>query len=80
MDALEVKGNKAAVMWIPTSAEYRLLEMAKKGAQAVSRGSAVLTRRFPKMQSITLNIAELSQYTSWKAFKQSRCCTPRQYT
>jgi hypothetical protein len=57
MDALEVKGNMVAVMWIPISAEYRLLEMAKKGAQAVSRDSAVLARKFPKMQSMTLNIA-----------------------
>jgi uncharacterized protein YgiB involved in biofilm formation len=46
-----------AVMWIPVSAGYMLLEMAKKGAQAVSRDSAVLAQKFPKMQSTTLNIA-----------------------
>ncbi len=36
INALRAKGNVVAVMWIPTSAEYRLLEMAKKEARSAS--------------------------------------------
>jgi ribonuclease HI len=64
IDALRVKGNVVAVMWMPTSAEHRLLEMAKKEARSASRDGAIPARKFPRMRSTTLNIARSSQRTS----------------
>jgi ribonuclease HI len=64
INALRAKGSMVAVMWMPSSAEHRLLEMAKKEARAASRDGTVPARRFPRMRSTTLNIARSSQRTS----------------
>jgi ribonuclease HI len=64
INALEDKGNMVAVMWVPTSAEHRLLETAKREAQSASRDGAVPLRKFPKNRSTTLNMARSSQRTS----------------
>ncbi|EXL39090.1 hypothetical protein FOCG_18288 [Fusarium oxysporum f. sp. radicis-lycopersici 26381] len=61
INVLRVKGNVVAVVWMPTSAEHRLLKMAKKEARSASQDGAVPARKFPRMQSTTLNIARSSQ-------------------
>ncbi|EGU72476.1 hypothetical protein FOXB_17015, partial [Fusarium oxysporum f. sp. conglutinans Fo5176] len=64
INALRNKGNVVAIIWIPTSAEHRLLEMAKKEARSASRDGAVPAQKFPGMRSTTLNIARSSQRIS----------------
>ena len=64
INALRARGNVVAVMWIPTSAEHRLLEMAKKEARSASSDGATQALKFPRMRSTTLNIARSSQRTS----------------
>jgi hypothetical protein len=61
---LRVKGNVVAVIWMPTSAEHRLLKMAKKEARSASQDGAVPAQKFPRMRSTTLNIARSSQRAS----------------
>ncbi|KAL9572236.1 hypothetical protein ACKAV7_003619 [Fusarium commune] len=64
INVLRVKGNVMAVIWMPTSAEHRLLRMAKKEARSASQDGAVPAQKFPRMRSTTLNIARSSQRAS----------------
>ncbi|GKU07113.1 unnamed protein product, partial [Fusarium langsethiae] len=63
IDALRAKGNVVAVIWMPTSAEHRLLEITKKQARDATQDGATPALKFPKMRSTTLNIARSSQRT-----------------
>uniref|UniRef100_A0A8H7K5N7 RNase H type-1 domain-containing protein n=1 Tax=Bionectria ochroleuca TaxID=29856 RepID=A0A8H7K5N7_BIOOC len=63
INSLQVKRNVVAVVWIPTSADHRLLKMAKKEARAASREGVVPARKFPRMRSTTLNIAQSGERT-----------------
>ncbi|KAJ0133094.1 Uncharacterized protein HZ326_23838 [Fusarium oxysporum f. sp. albedinis] len=64
INILRIKGNVVAVVWMPISAEHRLLKMAKKEARSASQDGAVPARKFPRMRSTTLNIARSSQRAS----------------
>jgi exonuclease III len=64
INVLRVKGNVVAVVWMPISAEHRLLKMAKKEARSASQDGAVPARKFPRMRLTTLNIARSSQRAS----------------
>jgi hypothetical protein len=66
INPLKVKRNVVAVVWIPTSAEHRLLKMAKKEARAASREGVVPAQKFPRMRSTTLNIAQSGEHTRKK--------------
>ncbi|EXA29119.1 hypothetical protein FOVG_19340 [Fusarium oxysporum f. sp. pisi HDV247] len=63
INALRAKGSVVAVIWMSTSPEHRLLEMAKKEARAASRDVVVRAQKFPRMRSTTLNIARSGQCT-----------------
>ncbi|EXA31053.1 hypothetical protein FOVG_17611 [Fusarium oxysporum f. sp. pisi HDV247] len=63
INSMKAKGNAVAVIWMSTSAEHRLLEMAKKEARSASRDGAIPALKFPRMRSTTLNMARLSQRT-----------------
>ncbi|GKU11645.1 unnamed protein product [Fusarium langsethiae] len=63
VNSLKVKRNVVAVVWIPTSAEHRLLKMAKKEARAASREGVVPAQKFPRMRSTTWNIAQSGEHT-----------------
>ncbi|KAL9561366.1 hypothetical protein ACKAV7_014721 [Fusarium commune] len=64
INVLRVKGNVVAVVWMPISAEHRLLKMAKKEARSASQDGAAPAQKFPRMRSTTLNIARSSQRAS----------------
>lgn len=64
IDTLKVNGNSVTVIWIPTSAEHKLLKTAKEEARDATRDGAIPVLKFPRMRSTTLNIARLSQCTS----------------
>ena len=64
IDTLKVKGNVVAVIWMPTSAEHKLLKIAKEEARGATRDGAIPALKFPRMRSMTLSMARLSQRTS----------------
>ncbi|KAF5256557.1 hypothetical protein FOXYS1_12962 [Fusarium oxysporum] len=64
IDTLKVKGNVMAVIWMPTSAEHKLLKIVKEEARGAARDDAIPALKFPRMRSTTLNMARLSQRTS----------------
>jgi len=64
IDALKMRGNMVAIIWMPKSADHGLLEMAKKEARSASEDGATAPLKFPGMRSTTLNIARSSQRTN----------------
>ncbi|KAJ6437080.1 reverse transcriptase [Purpureocillium lavendulum] len=57
IEALKRKGNMVAVLWIPASAENRLLQSAKAQARDATKEGANPPLKFPRMQSTTLGVA-----------------------
>ncbi|KAJ6436910.1 reverse transcriptase [Purpureocillium lavendulum] len=57
IEALRRNGNMVAVLWIPTSAENRLLQSAKAQERDAAKEGANLTLKFPRMRSTTLGLA-----------------------
>ncbi len=59
-DAIRVlgrNGNLITILWIPTSEESTLLNLAKERAKAASRQGAVPQTPTPRIRSTTLNVA-----------------------
>ncbi|KAJ6436514.1 reverse transcriptase [Purpureocillium lavendulum] len=57
VEALRRNGNMMAVLWIPTSAENRLLQSAKAQARDAAKEGANPTLKFPRVRSTTLGLA-----------------------
>ncbi|KAJ6436170.1 UbiE/COQ5 family methyltransferase [Purpureocillium lavendulum] len=57
IEALKRKGNMVAVLWIPASAENRLLQSAKAQARDATEEGANPPLKFPRMRSTTLRVA-----------------------
>ncbi|KAJ6436906.1 reverse transcriptase [Purpureocillium lavendulum] len=57
IEALKRKGNMVAVLWIPASAENRLLQSAKAQARDAAKEGANAPLKFPRMRSTTLGVA-----------------------
>ncbi|OAQ61371.1 reverse transcriptase [Purpureocillium lilacinum] len=57
IETLRRNGNMVAVLWIPTSAENRLLQNAKIQAREATKEGANPSLKFPRMRSTTLGVA-----------------------
>ncbi|EHK19849.1 uncharacterized protein TRIVIDRAFT_193271 [Trichoderma virens Gv29-8] len=60
-------GNGLLVFWVPSSDENELLQLAKREARQATKEGATPTKRFPRMQSTTLNL-EKKKLTSERHF------------
>ena len=62
--ALRRNGNVIKVLWIPSSGENELLNLAKEKAREATREGATPQTQTPRMRSTTLNIARTKRGTS----------------
>ena len=62
--ALQKKGNRIIILWLPISEDNELLGLAKEQARTVTQRDATPQIQLPRMKSTTLNIARSKLGTS----------------
>ena len=71
IESLKANGNTIAIIWLPANEENELLKTAKEEARKATLEGSIPRRKFARMRSTTLNIAQRKYKTDNKGLPEN---------